>query len=128
DRMIQEEDRYIKPLIAHYFEPADPTPVRIDVVANLPVDVERGKTLTYSNCLSCHKMGEVGGEIGPILTNIHDKYDKPGILEAIADPDAGIAFGSEPYLVTMKNGGVVYGLLLSDGPVVTVIDLYNRRY
>ena len=45
-------------------------------------------------------MEEVGGEIGPILTNIHDKYDKRGLFEAIADPDAGIAFGSEPYLVT----------------------------
>jgi hypothetical protein len=31
-------------------------------------------------------------------------------------------------LITLKNGGIVYGLLLSDGPVVTVLDMDNRRY
>ena len=42
--------------------------------------------------------------------------------------DAGIAFGAEPYLVTFKNGAILYGLLLSDGPVVTVADIYGGRY
>ncbi|MEX2592597.1 MAG: PVC-type heme-binding CxxCH protein [Anditalea sp.] len=127
-QMLNEEDRYIKPLIAHYFEPLDSSTYPIEAIADLSVDVNKGKTLMYSNCLSCHKMGETGGEIGPVLTDIHTKFDKRGMLEAIVHPEAGIAFGSEPYLITMKNGGILYGLLLSDGPVVTVLDIYGRRY
>ncbi|MEX2594934.1 MAG: HEAT repeat domain-containing protein [Anditalea sp.] len=128
DQMMNEEDRYVKPLIAHYFESSDPSPFNVEAIADLPVNVEKGRTLMYSNCLSCHKMGDLGSEVGPILTNIRTKYDKLGMIEAIVHPAAGIAFGSEPHLITMKNGGILYGLLLSDGPVVTVLDIYSQRY
>ncbi len=126
--MMQEEDRNLKALAAHFFAPTDTASYKTATVAALPADAHRGKTLFYSNCLSCHKMGEAGGEIGPVLTNIHNKYDKLGMLEGILHPEAGIAFGYEPYLVMTKNGGAVYGLLLSDGAVVTVMDTYGRRY
>ena len=128
DQMLNVDDRYIKPLIAHYFKSSDSSSYNVEAIADLSVDVNKGKTLMYSNCLICHNMGELGGEIGPVLTNIHTKYDKLGMLEAIVHPDAGIAFGSEPYLITMKNGAILYGILLSDGPVVTVLDINNRRY
>jgi putative heme-binding domain-containing protein len=127
-QMVKEDDRFIQPLVAHYFEPSDSSTYSIEAIGNLSVDVNKGKSLMYSNCLSCHKMDETGGEIGPVLTNIHTKLDKPRMLEAILNPEAGIAFGSEPYLITLKNGGISYGLLLSNGPVVTVLDIYGRRY
>ena len=126
--MLEEEERQLTPLFAHYFDPKDSSSYSIDDIAELTSDVGKGQTLMYTNCISCHKMGETGGEIGPILTNINEKYDKLGLLEAIIHPDAGIAFGSEPFLVTLKNGGILYGILLSDGPVVTVMDIYNQRY
>jgi putative membrane-bound dehydrogenase-like protein len=128
DQILEEEDRQLRPLFAHYFDPKDSSSYKVDDIAELTSDVNKGQTLMYTNCISCHKMGETGGEIGPILTNIHEKYDKLGLLEAIVHPDAGIAFGSEPFLVTLKNGGILYGILLSDGPVVTVMDIYNQRY
>lgn len=128
DQMLEDEDRQLKPLFAHYFDPMDSSSYEVEKITDLVADVNKGETLMYTNCLSCHKMGEIGGELGPILTNINEKYDKLGILEAIVHPDAGIAFGSEPFLVTLKNGGILYGILLSDGPVVTVMDIYNQRY
>jgi putative membrane-bound dehydrogenase-like protein len=127
-QMLQVDDRYIKPLLAHYFKLPDSASYPVEAIAELPADKIKGKKLMYGNCLVCHKLGTAGGEIGPFLTNIQNKYDKRGLLEAIIRPEAGIAFGAEPYLVTMKNGGILYGLLLSDGPVVTVLDIYGRRY
>lgn len=128
-RMLEEEDRHVKALAAPYFALSDDElSYPVDAVVDLPADADRGKTLFYSNCLSCHKMGQAGSEIGPDLSNIHTKYDKLGMLEVIINPEAAVAFGSEPYLVTMKNGGALYGLLLSDGPVVTVMDTYGRQY
>lgn len=128
DQMLGTDDRYLQSLIAHYFDPSDSSSYQVQAIAGLPADLVRGKKLMYSNCLVCHKVGEFGGEIGPVLTNIQNKYDKLGLLEGIVHPDAGIEFGSEPYLITMKNGVILYGLLLSDGPVVTVMDIYGQRY
>ncbi|MGV3503528.1 MAG: hypothetical protein ACO1O1_07455 [Adhaeribacter sp.] len=87
----------------------------------------RGALLS-GNCLVCHKVGKAGGELGPVLTQIQAKYDKKALLQAIVQPEAGIAFGSEAWLVSLKNGAILYGILLSEGPVVTVQDVYGRRY
>lgn len=127
-KMLEEEDRQLSPLFARFFDPADSVAYPVADIGDLTSDVDRGQTLMYTNCISCHKVGEVGGELGPILTHIGEKYDKLGLLEAIVYPDAGIAFGSEPYLVTLKNGAILYGILLSDGPVVTIMDIYNQRH
>ncbi|PSR54038.1 dehydrogenase [Adhaeribacter arboris] len=126
--MLREDDRYIKSLISRYFDTSDSVSYSIQKITALPGDLVKGKKLLYGNCLVCHKVGEAGGEIGPVLTNINNKYDKQSLSQAIVQPEAGIAFGSEPYLITLKNGGMLYGLLLSEGPVVTVLDIYGRRY
>lgn len=126
--MMQEDDRNLRALAAHYFAPSDTASYQIETVANLSADPNRGKGLFYSNCLTCHKMGEAGSEVGPMLTNISTKYDKLGMLEGLLHPEVGVAFGYEPYLVMLKNGGAVYGLLLSNGAVVTMLDTYGRRY
>ncbi len=126
--MMQEEDRNLRALAAHYFATSDSESYQIETVANLSADANRGRSLFYSNCLTCHKMGAAGSEVGPMLTNISTKYDKLGMLEGLLHPEAGVAFGYEPYLVMLKNGGAVYGLLLSDGAVVTMLDTYGRRY
>lgn len=74
-------------------------------------------------------MDDAGSEVDPMLTSISTKYDKLSTLEGILHhPEAGVAFGYEPYLIMLKNGGAVYGLLLSDGAVVTMLDTYGRRY
>jgi putative heme-binding domain-containing protein len=128
DEMFIEKDRFILPLIAHFFEEPEAVSYPIEALAELAVNVENGQTLFNSNCVSCHIIEEMGSEFGPVLTNIQDKVDKLGLLESIVRPGAGIAFGSEPYLITLKNGAILYGLLLSDGPVVTVMDIYSQRY
>jgi len=73
-------------------------------------------------------VGSMGGETGPVLTSIQNKFDQPGLLEAIVRPDEGIAFGAEAFLVTTKNGGIIYGILLSNGAVITALDVYGRQY
>ncbi|MEX2592878.1 MAG: HEAT repeat domain-containing protein, partial [Anditalea sp.] len=94
DQMLKVEDRYLLPLVTHYFDLKDSTTFDLEDIAELNVNPAKGKVLLYSNCIVCHKVGEVGGELGPILSNIQAKYGKTGILEAIINPDSGIAFGS----------------------------------
>ena len=132
--MLNGDDRYFNALATYYFPSSvgrlstASTNYSVEAMADMSADAEAGKPLFYANCTACHKIGQAGSELGPELTNIHTKFDRIGLLDAIAYPSHAIAFGSEPWLVTTKNGGAVYGIVLSDGPVVTIVDAYGRRY
>jgi putative membrane-bound dehydrogenase-like protein len=127
EQMLKEDDRNIKALIAHYFAPSDSS-YQVEAIARLPADIDRGKGVFITKCLVCHKVGGTGREIGPDLTNIQTRFDKKIIMEDIINPAEGVNFGFEPYLISLKNGAVLYGLLQSDGPVVTIMDTYGRQY
>jgi putative membrane-bound dehydrogenase-like protein len=126
--VMNEDDKFLKSLAAHFFLPPDTAAYDFKTVTALKADLTKGKNLVLSNCLVCHKVGSMGGETGPVLTSIQNKFDQAGLLDAIVRPDDGIAFGSETYLVTTKNGGIIYGILLSNGAVVTALDIYGRQY
>lgn len=126
--LLDERDQFLKALLVRYVAPEDTSALRVESVASLTADPGNGRLLFNQHCLSCHKIGQVGNEIGPDLSAIQTKYGKVGLLEAIVHPDAGVAFGSEPYLLFLKNGAAIYGLLQSNGPVVTAVDVRGSRY
>ncbi|GAB4045671.1 PVC-type heme-binding CxxCH protein [Spirosoma litoris] len=90
-------------------------------VAMLTGDGQNGLTIFKANCATCHRHGEFGADVGPELTQIHQKFDKNGLLDAIIHPNAGIAFGYEPWLITTKKGNTYYGFLVSDNEQAVVI-------
>jgi putative membrane-bound dehydrogenase-like protein len=126
-QILQHEDTYLQ-AAARRFLHEENQPYNTEKIITLQASADNGQTLFQQNCITCHKMGNVGLEVGPELTSIHRKYDQLGMLEALVNPDAAVAFGYEPWLVSTKDGGIVYGLMLSDGPVVTLMDMYGRRY
>jgi putative heme-binding domain-containing protein len=65
-------------------------------------------------CARCHKVGPLGQEVGPALTEIGDKLPKEELYEAIIDPSAGISFGYEAWLVIMKDGNSAFGIIQSE--------------
>ena len=65
-------------------------------------------------CARCHQVGEKGLEVGPALTEIGDKLPKVELYAAILDPSAGISFGYEAWLVTMKDGNTAFGIIESE--------------
>ncbi|MBD2752177.1 PVC-type heme-binding CxxCH protein [Spirosoma validum] len=93
----------------------------ISQIAMLTGDERNGRTLFKTNCATCHRHGQQGEDIGPDLSKIHQKLDKSGLLEAIVYPNAGIAFGYEPYMIMTKTGQTYYGFLVSDGEQSVVI-------
>lgn len=90
-------------------------------VAMLSGDAKKGQTVFKTNCATCHKHGQLGTDVGPELTEIHQKFDRNSLLDAIMNPSAGIAFGYEPWLITTKKGQTYYGFLVSDGDQSVVI-------
>jgi putative heme-binding domain-containing protein len=55
-------------------------------------------------------------DVGPALTEIGSKLPKEELYAAILDPSAGISFGYEAWLVTMKDGNVAFGIIESETP------------
>lgn len=56
-------------------------------------------------CVVCHRIGEVGGEIGPDLTQIGRIRVPRDFFESILHPSESIARDFDTYEVALKNGG-----------------------
>jgi putative membrane-bound dehydrogenase-like protein len=62
-------------------------------------------------CLSCHRVGREGEDIGPDLSRIGATRTRADLLEAIVMPSASFARGFEPYQVTTARGKVYSGMI-----------------
>lgn len=79
-------------------------------------DFERGRSLFFSaTCGKCHRLGTLGGNIGPDLTSIPHKFDQRYVVEAIVEPSKHISdqYGSSNVL--LDNGRVITGLVVDNG-------------
>ena len=99
----------------------------ISELAKRTGDPVKGEQIFFSEATACHRCHQVNGNgiaIGPDLSQIGDKLGKDALLEAILDPNNGIAFGFEAWTVTTKSDEEVYGLLTSEtGDELVVKDL-----
>lgn len=80
----------------------------------LPGDIARGRLVFAGNaaarCKTCHKAGDVGETVGPDLTKIGAKYNKPALLDQILEPSKSIEPQFTAYLLETKDGRVLSGL------------------
>lgn len=75
--------------------------------------VEKGLVVFKNNCAVCHQVGAIGMDFGPKLTEIGSKLSKEAQYISILHPDAGISFGYEGYLIEMKDGSSMGGIIAS---------------
>jgi putative heme-binding domain-containing protein len=80
-------------------------------------DADRGRVVFFQTagvqCALCHKIGAVGGNVGPDLSQIGKKYDRAKLLESILDPSKEIEPVYLSYAVRLKDGKVLVGLVIS---------------
>ncbi|GAA5521155.1 c-type cytochrome [Aliifodinibius salicampi] len=77
-------------------------------------DIDNGKQVFERSCQICHVVNGQGTEFGPGLSEIGDKLPKEGLYEAIIEPNAGISFGYEGYILTMNDGSKAAGIIQSE--------------
>lgn len=84
-------------------------------ILKLKGDPVRGDAIFHQNsaakCMSCHRIHGEGGAVGPGLSTIGSKYDRPQLLETILKPSKAIAPEYVSYTVETKDGRVLGGLL-----------------
>ncbi|MDB6053012.1 MAG: hypothetical protein JWN25_535, partial [Verrucomicrobiales bacterium] len=67
-----------------------------------------------ASCMACHKVGYVGGNIGPDLTSVGTARSERDLLESIVYPSASFVRSFEPVLITTKQGEVQSGIIKRD--------------
>ena len=78
-------------------------------------DFARGKEIFASTqCLQCHHFGPEGGNVGPDLTAVSNRFSRHDILEAIIDPSKVISEQYATFLISTKAGGTIMGQVAGD--------------
>lgn len=78
---------------------------------------------SVASCQQCHAIGAAAGAppVGPDLAHIGKRLDRARLLTALLDPSAEIAEGFGQVNLTLKDGAIVSGALVSeDATAVTV--------
>ncbi|HSG70352.1 MAG TPA: dehydrogenase, partial [Planctomycetaceae bacterium] len=90
----------------------------LDVLVKLQGNAENGKLLfnTTATCNKCHRVNEIGKQVGPDLDEIGSKLSREALIESILFPSAGISHNYENHLIVTDEGTTVSGVMVSETP------------
>ena len=80
-----------------------------------------------AQCLRCHAIGPYGGEVGPRLDNIGNRYTREEILESVVDPSARITPGYGIVSLTLNDGETASGILLKESDTSLTLQINDEE-
>ena len=84
-------------------------------------DFQRGRGLYFGlTCGKCHRFDGLGGNIGPDLTSVPNKFDASYLLQAIIEPSKNISDQYGSSIVLLADGRVITGLVIENGDSVEI--------
>jgi putative membrane-bound dehydrogenase-like protein len=89
-------------------------------------NADNGKKLFKAEnlaCIKCHKVGNEGADIGPLLSGVGAKYDRTFLIESVLYPSKQILDGYQQTIVRLKDGDVQSGVIKAETD--TDITLYD---
>jgi putative heme-binding domain-containing protein len=94
--------------------------------ANQPADQSRGRAVFNRTCLSCHKLYDAGGDVGPDLTG-SDRANVDYILENVLDPSAAVSRDYTITNVATTDGRLIAGIIREQNDAALLIQTANER-
>ncbi len=67
-----------------------------------------------TRCLVCHRVNRSGGDIGPNLSSIGGKFDRPHLIESLLQPSEQIVEGYRVTHLALEDGKVLSGIIKSE--------------
>ena len=89
-------------------------------------DASRGRSVFNLNCMSCHKLFDQGGNVGPELTG-SDRANFDYILENVLDPSATVGRDFRLVIVSTTDGRLITGILRDNGEKTITVQTSNER-
>ena len=94
--------------------------VEYQTALTLQGDGTRGQKLFEKECITCHKNGDKGHDVGPNLSTI--RHRTPGeVLTHILDPNREVGPNFVNYVVSIDDGRVSTGLIESETATSVVL-------
>lgn len=127
--IFDNPDRTVRAAATGLFaRPGGPRRVTVADAATLTGDASRGALRFMGTCSTCHRHGSAaaGADVGPDLTDIDRKFDRNGLLDAIVNPGAAIAFGFAAEVFVTKQNDPQIGFLQAEGATISFRDGYGR--
>ncbi len=71
---------------------------------------DRGRQVFTRVCAACHRIGQIGSDVGPPLKSLADKTPQQ-LLETILDPNREVDPKYSSYTVLLQDGQVIAGII-----------------
>jgi putative membrane-bound dehydrogenase-like protein len=91
-----------------------------------PGNADNGKKIFKTEnlgCIKCHKVGNEGADIGPMLSGVGTKYDRTFLIESVLYPSKQILDGYQQTILRMEDGDVLSGVI--KGETATEVTLFD---
>jgi len=72
-----------------------------------------GRTIFTQLCTACHKLGNIGNEVGPNLVSVAN-HPPEKLLVSILDPNADVQPGYYEYRCRLTDGAEIFGLIATE--------------
>ncbi len=93
----------------------------------LEADTERGRVVFANACASCHRLEDVGVELGPNLLSVRN-HGREGLLIDIFDPNRKVDPAYLFYEVELRTGDRLFGAIADEtSDALTVTQAYGAR-
>ena len=83
--------------------------------------VSKGRDVFRQNCSRCHKLDEMGSEVGPDLADVIGRRPKGFFLTKVLDPNLNISPGYETYIIETRGGATVTGVIAQESPTSMIL-------
>ncbi|MEE2888158.1 MAG: c-type cytochrome, partial [Planctomycetota bacterium] len=102
----------------------------VATILKLKGEHARGKAIfeARGTCFVCHTVKGKGGQIGPDLTDIAQKFNTAVILENLIDPSANISLGFEASIITTKDKSEIFGFVVGEGDPLLIKDASGTQH
>ena len=84
-------------------------------VLTLKADARHGKEVFRKNCATCHKVGDVGVDVGPSIADLRTKTLEQ-VLTDVLQPNKAIDNNFVSYTVVTSDGVTLVGIVAADTP------------
>ncbi|MCB1242132.1 MAG: PVC-type heme-binding CxxCH protein [Verrucomicrobiales bacterium] len=92
-------------------------------IAGKPGDPAKGRAVfEKAACITCHKLGDLGAEVGPSLVDVRAK-PREALLSDILDPNRAVEERWTGYSVEMRDGRTLAGLIAGETADQIIIKL-----
>ena len=119
DQVRSAADAYVAGLNADAAQQAARLDTLLTELKAAQGDLRRGQGVfngPKAACASCHRIGYLGGDVGPELTKIGEVRTERDLLESIVYPSLSFVRSFEPSRVTLKGGEEINGIVRHQTP------------